>query len=174
MRYIGGELPAAALRVLHVGHIHSQNHQADGLIPGGNPAQEKLIGSSLPLSFQLTVACFEGGLHRGGHLGPAVHGTEGSAHAGFIRGKEPPGCRVQTQHRPAAVQQHQPLVHILGDLIEFVGLSPETLQLIFDLFVLLMDAHQQRRQLLIGVVFQGVLQIQMVQWLHDLAGYPVG
>ena len=65
-------------------------------------------------------------------------------------------------------------MHILGDLIEFVGFSPETLQLIFDLFVLLMDAHQQRRQLLVGIVFQRVLQIQMVQRLHNLAGYPVG
>ena len=61
--HVGGKLPAVLLRVLYSGNIHRQDHQADHLAAGGNPAQQELIGPALPLGLQLTVALPEGFLH---------------------------------------------------------------------------------------------------------------
>ena len=171
--HVGGKLPAVLLRVLYSGNIHRQDHQADHLAAGGNPAQQELIGPALPLGLQLTVALPEGFLHCAGHFRLPVHRAEGFSDAAVVRAEELLRRRVQAQHRAAAIQEHQTLVHIRGDLVEFIRLSLQRLQLVLDPFALLLDTNQQGRQFLIGVVFQRMLQIELVQRLHDLAGYPV-
>ena len=120
MGNVGGELPTALLRVLYVGNVHSQDHQTDDVIAGGNAAQKKLVGSPLPLRLQLAVALTKGSVHRGGHVGLSVNGTEGPSQGGFVRAEERLGRRIQAQHCSAAVQQHQTLVHMEGDLLKFV------------------------------------------------------
>ena len=40
--------------------------------------------------------------------------------------------------------------------------------------MLLMNPVQKRRQFFIGVILQGVLQVQMVQRLHNFLRYPFG
>ena len=61
-----------------------------------------------------------------------------------------------------------------GDLLKFIGFPPKLLHLRGDLIVLTMDAVQERRDLLIYIVFQWLLQIQAVQGLHDLICHPAG
>lgn len=104
----------------------------------------------------------------------AVHRQEVPAHTAVVRLKEPAGGVVDTEHRSFLVQQYQTLLHTAGDLGELIGLLPQGPQLGVDLLVLVVDAAQERGQLLVGVVFQRVLQIQPVQGVHDAAGQSPG
>ena len=104
----------------------------------------------------------------------AVHRQEVTAHTALVRLKELTGGVVDAEHRPLLVQQHQPFLHTAGDLGELVGLLPQGPQLGVDLLVLVVDAAQKRSQLLVGVVFQRMLQVQPVQGIHDAAGQAAG
>ena len=65
------------------------------------------------------------------------------------------------------VEQDEPLAHTAGDLREFVGLFAQLAQLRPDLDVLVVDALEQRRELLIGVVIERVLEIEAVERIDD-------
>ena len=104
----------------------------------------------------------------------AVHRQEVTAHTAVVRLKEPAGGVVDAEHRPFLVQQYQTLLHTAGDLGELIGLLPQGPQLGVDLLMLVVDAAQKRSQLLVGVVFQRMLQVQPVQGIHDAAGQAAG
>lgn len=96
------------------------------------------------------------------------------AHAVLLRVEQSTGRRVDADDLALLVQQHQPLLHAAGDLAELVPLPPQLAQLGVDLAALLVDASQQGRQLLVGIVLQRVLQIQLVEGLYDMLGQPPG
>ena len=174
MGHIGGELPSVLLRVFRLCDVQRQNHKADGLLPGGNAAEEELINSSFALGFQLMQAIPERGFHSGSHFRLPLHPQEGSAHAVTVGVKQLPRRGIDAQHNAVAVQKHQPFPHIGGNLLQFVIFLPKGLHLRTDFFVLLLDANQQRGQFFVSIVLQRMLQIQLVQRLHNFAGHPVG
>ena len=83
-----------------------------------------------------------------------------------------PCRRVDAQDRIAAVEQHQPLPHTVGDLVELILPLLQIPCLPVDFPALGMDAGQQRGQLLIYIVVQRMLQIQSVQRLRDAPRQP--
>ena len=72
------------------------------------------------------------------------------------------------------VEQDKALAHAAGDLREFVGLFAQLAQLRLDLDVLAVDALEQRRELLIGVVIERVLEIEAVERIDDAPRQPSG
>ena len=115
------------------------------------------------LHMDLAVAGGHGFLQCGADVPATVHRQEILAQAGLVHLENPAGGGVDAQHSPGVVQQHQALLHMGGDLLELVGPAAQVRQLAVDLPPLDVDAAQQGGQLLIGVVFQGVLQIQGIQ-----------
>ena len=171
---VGGELPAVALGVLLLCHVEGQQHCTHHLAAGLDAAHIQLVLPAIALAAQLAVALLPGCLHRKAQLMAAVHRQEVTAHTALVRLKELTGGVVDAEHRPLLVQQHQPFLHTAGDLGELVGLLPQGPQLGVDLLVLVVDAAQKRSQLLVGVVFQRMLQVQPVQGIHDAAGQAAG
>ena len=97
----------------------------------------------------------------------AVDGQEVLPHARAAHAVEPLRRRVDTQHDARVVEQDEPLAHTAGDLREFVGLFAQLAQLCPDLDVLVVDALEQRRELLIGVIIERVLEIEAVERIDD-------
>ena len=170
MGYVGGKLPAALLRRLLLGDIKGQQHRPQDVGAGLDAGDVKLINAAQPLDTDLAVTGVHGGRQRVADVAAAVHRQEILAQAALAGAEHPAGGGVDAEHRAAFVQQHQPLLHVGGDLTELVGPAAQVRQLPVDLLALHIDAAQQRRQLLIGVVFQRVLQIQGIQRGGDPAG----
>ena len=167
---VGGELPAALLRRLLLGDVEGQQHRAQHVFAGPDAGDIELINAARALHMDLAVAGGHGFLQCGADVPAAVHRQEILAQAGLVRLENPAGGGVDAQHGPGVVQQHQALLHMGGDLLELVGPAAQVRQLAVDLPPLDVDAAQQGGQLLIGVVFQGVLQIQGVQGRGDASG----
>ena len=167
---VGGELPAALLRRLLLGDVEGQQHRAQHVLAGPDAGDIELINAARALHMDLAVAGGHGFLQCGADVPAAVHRQEILAQAGLVRLENAAGGGVDAQHSPGVVQQHQALLHMGGDLLELVGPAAQVRQLAVDLPPLDVDAAQQGGQLLIGVVFQGVLQVQGVQGRGDAAG----
>ena len=120
------------------------------------------------------MAVLHGGLDRGAHLMAALHRQKILADAAGVRAEESLRRRIDAQNRPVVVQQHQSLLHAAGDLGKLVGLPLQLAKLAVDLLALAADSSEQRRQLLIGVVVQRMLQIQLVERLDDVLRQPLG
>ena len=95
-------------------------------------------------------------------------------HAVTVRVQQPPRRRIDAEDGARLVQQHQSLVHAAGDLVKLLRPLPQLAHLPVDLAALVLHAPQQRRQLLVGIVLQRMLQIQPVQRLGDTPCQPPG
>ena len=174
MGHVGGELTAVALGKGLLRDVEGQQHRAGALAVddgGGNVelvlvAVPRQAGLAMALGGRVTEGAADGGI--------PFHRQEIAARAGVIRLEDTAGGGVETQHRAVLVQQHQSLVHVGGDLLELLRLAAEAAELVVDLTALVLQPPQQRRQLLVGVIVQRVLQIQPVQRLDDAAGHPPG
>ena len=116
----------------------------------------------------------QGGVKGAAHLSAALDGQKVLSHAATVGTEQRLSRRIDAEDLTPLVQQHQTLLHAACDLIEFIPLALQFPQLGIDLAALLVDAAQQGRQLLVGVVIQRVLQIQLVQGLHNVAGHTPG
>ena len=101
-----------------------------------------------------------------------IHRQEILPHAVFRRVQQPSGRRIDAQDDPCLVQQHQTLAHAAGDLLKFLRPAAQLVHLPVDLAALMFHAAQQGRQLLVGLIFQRMLQIQSVQRLRDAPRQP--
>ena len=161
---IGGEFAAVLLGLLLLGDVEGQNDRAAGL----DARQVELVDARVAVHPEGAVPAAHGLLDRRAHLNTALNGQEILPDAGRIRVEQLLRRRVDAQDRPAVVQQHQPLLHAAGDLGKLVGPALQLAELAVDLVALAVDAAQKRRQLLIGIVVQRVLQIKVVQRLDDV------
>ena len=168
--HIGGELPAVALGQRLLRHVEGQHHRAGNVALGADAADVQLVLPAVPLRVDLAVALRHGGLQRVAHLSAALDGQEVLPQTGGVGVEQAAGRGVDAEDHTRFVQQHKALLHAAGDLLKFVLLAPQLLYLRVDLAALLVDAAQQGRQLLIGVVVQRVLQIQLIQGLYDMLG----
>ena len=172
VRHVGGELPPHPLGFRLLRHIKGQQNRTQHLAVGFDTAEIKLVFPASPLCPQLTVPGLGGVMDGGGQVRMAIHCQEILSYAGTVRMKQCLGRRIDAEDAPAVVQQHQTFPHTAGDLFKFVLPLPEVSGPMADLLLLGVDPPQQRRQLLIGVVVQRVLQIQPVQRLHHPSGRP--
>ena len=72
-----------------------------------------------------------------------VYLKEAAAYAGFLRSEDSHGSRVDGANMGLLIQHHQALLHMGGDLNEFIGLALEFAHLGIDLQMLLVDPAQQ-------------------------------
>lgn len=100
------------------------------------------------------MAVVGGGLNGGADLVAALDGQKVPADALRVRAEERLRRGVDAQDIAVLVEQDEPLAHTAGDLRELVGLFAQLAQLRLDLDVLVVDALEQRRELLIGVVIE--------------------
>ena len=100
----------------------------------------------------------------------ALDGQKILMHAAAVGCKQALGRRIDAEDHALFVHQDQALGHIGCNLVEFVRPALKRAQLVGNLAALLMDAREQRRQLLIGVVFQRLVQIQPVERRDNPAG----
>lgn len=63
------------------------------------------------------------------------------------------------------IEQHHPLIHAGGDLSQLVVALPQSLHLLGELLVLVVDAPQEGEQLLVDIVGEGIIQIQGIDGL---------
>ncbi len=82
--------------------------------------------------------------------------------------------RIDTQDRPLLVHHNQAFLHAPCDLFKLICPGLQLLHLGIDLPALLLDAPQQGGQLLVGVIFQRVVQIQGVEGLDNSFCHPTG
>ncbi len=171
---VGGELAAVALGIGLLGNVEGQQHRAHHLAVGLDAGHVELVLAAIALHTGLAVAGVHSVVERVADGAAALHGQQGLAHAGRIGVKHGAGGRVHAEDGAAVVHQHQALGHAGGDLLELLGPAAQRTQLIVDLTPLVLQTAQQRRELLVGVIFQGVLQIQGIHGLCDAAGHAAG
>ncbi len=164
-----GELAAGLLRRLALGDIERQQHRADRRAVCADAADIKLPYAPAALGARFAMSL----LHRSGdgkaHIMAAVNGQEIPAHAAPVRAEEHARRGIDAQHRPFLVQQHESLAHIIRDLRKFIFLPLQLGKLRVDLPVLAVDAPEQRGELLISVVIERMLEVQLIERLHDAA-----
>ena len=170
MGHIGGELPPHPLGLRLLRHVKGQQHNTQRVAAGVDTAEVELIDPSAPLRPQLAVAGFHGAADGGAEIRVPLHRQEIPTDAVRVRVENRPCRRVDAQDRIAAVEQHQPLPHTVGDLVELILPLLQIPCLPVDFPALGMDAGQQRGQLLIYIVVQRMLQIQPVQGFHHPSG----
>ena len=174
MRDIRRELPAVALGKLLLRDVKGQNDRAEEFPVGRDAADIELIHAARALGAHLAVAVRDGGLNGGADLVAALDGEKVPAHALRVRTEEHLRRGVDAQDAAVLVEQDKALAHAAGDLRELVGLFAQLAQLHLDLDVLAVDALEQRRELLIGVVIERVLEIEAVERIDDAPRQPSG
>ena len=120
------------------------------------------------------MAVLQSGIDGGADVVAALDGQKILSDARRICAEQRPRGGVDAQNMAVPVEQDQTLAQIVGDLLEFVGLLPQRAKLAADLLMLLVDAPQQGRKLLVGVVFQRMLQVEPVERVGDLLGHRRG
>ena len=174
MGHIGGELPAQLLRPELLRHIEQQQHHAgDGpLVDHGAGIQLIFpVGQRHHRLRPLPIQRLEQQLLEPQIL---VVGQDIRPHAPVAQAQDLPGRRIQDQDLTAVVQQHKPLAHTGSDGIEFIFPMDQVPGLDPHLPLLGIQPPQQRGQLPITAIGHGILQIQLVQRLHDRSGQPTG
>ena len=171
---VGGELPAVALGEGLLRHVEGQQHRAHRLAVGLNAGHVELVLPAILLHARLGAAVFHGVPQGAADGGVPLHRYKGLSHTGTVGAQHRLCRRVDAQHRAAVVQKHKPLGHAGGDLLELLRAAAQGAHLLVDLPPLVLQTAQQGRQLLVGLVFQRVLQIQAVQRLHDPLGDAAG
>ena len=174
MGHIGGKFPAIPLGQRLLCHVERQDHRAGNGALGFDAAHIHLVLPALALRVDLAVALFHGGLQRMAHIAAPFDGQEVLSHTGAACAEQGTGRRVDAEDHALFVQQHQPFPHIAGDLVKFIPLALQFLHMRVDLTALLVDTAQQRRQFLIGIIVHRMLQIQLIERLHNVAGQPPG
>ena len=170
VRDVRRELAAAALGEGLRGHVEGQQHRADHLAVGLDAAEVELVLAPAALGADLAVPVGHRRAEREAHGVLTVHGQEILPDARARHAEERLRGGIDVQHRALFVEQHEPLVHAGGDLCEFVCFLPQLGELGVDLSALAVDAPQERRELLIGVVFQRMLEVERVERLDDALG----
>ena len=93
------------------------------------------------------------------------------AHAVGRGMEDAPCCSVDAQHRAGLAQKHKSLVHAAGDGVKLVALALELLAVGRNLPVLLLDACEKRRKLLVDGNFQRPVEIHGVERHDDAYRY---
>ena len=174
VRDIRRELAAVALGKLLLRDVKGQNDRAEEFPVGRDAADIELIHVARALGAHLTVAVRSGGLNGGADLVAALDGEKIPADALRVRAEERLRRGVDAQDAAVLVEQDKALAHTAGDLREFVGLFAQLAQLRLDLDVLVVDALEQRRELLVGIVVERVLEIEAVERVDDAPRQPSG
>ena len=82
--------------------------------------------------------------------------------------------RIDADNPPFCVQQNKGFFHIFCDLVEFILFLFQRPHLFFNLLPLGVDAVQQGRKLLIGIIVHRFIQIQLIQWVNNTLCHAVG
>ena len=169
---IGGEFPALGLRPAFFRHVQQQQHDA-----GDAAAVFDGVGLHLVLAAQhgeigLRPVARQGLIHHRFQHILLGDGVDADAHEGPGQTDDPGGGGVHGQHHAPVVDQHQTLVHAVGDGIEFPLFALELLLLALELALLGIDAAQEGIQFLITGVGHGIVQVQLVQRPDDGSGQP--
>ena len=173
MRHVGGKLPPQLLGIGLLGDVEGQQHAADAGAVGLDGAGVDAVFPPVPLIAELSVPARKRLPDGGAHGVTAVHVQEAVPDC-VVRPEDTAGGGVDAEHVSLAVEQNESLVQVIGNLGEFVGSALQLLQPAVDFAVLPVDFTEQGRQLLIGVVFKGMLQVEAVQRIDDTLGEPPG
>ena len=174
MGHIGRKLPPQLLGVALFCDIEDQQDDAGHLAVGEDGAGHQLV---------FAFAVGQRGLGMLAGPGPEQHILDflGTVHRqnipahGILIGTQKPGRRlIDAENLTGSAQQRQTLAHGAGDHVKFMLLLLQFRQLVHNLPVLPLNAAQQRRNLFIRLIGQRIVQIQVVEWLHNLLGQPAG
>ena len=120
------------------------------------------------------MSCFARAVDGLRDIGAPVERQEILPDAAGLRAEET-ACRgVDAQNDVFVVKQHETLGHALRDVGELVGLALELAELIVDLLVLAVDPAEQRRNLIVGLRLERVIEIDGVERLDNAVGEPLG
>ena len=172
--HIGGEFPPVLLGLGLLRHVQRQNDRTHDFPLGLNPAQLKQVLPAVALGVDLAAPLAVYRIHGLPQLLLPVHREKVPAHTALIHPEKGLGGGVDAQHHRVLVQKHQTLFHVPGNLLQFLGLLLEICHLPGNLPVLLSDAVKQRRNLLVNLVIQRILQIHLIQRLYNPPCHPPG
>ena len=160
------KFPARLLRRFALGNVKRQQHRAHRR---ADAADVELPDPAAALHTRFTVAFLHGVLNGKTHIMAAVDGQKVLSDAACICAKKLFRRGVDAQHALLLIKQHKALAHAAGDLREFRLLALQLAHLLVDLPVLAVDAPEQRSKLLVGVVFERVLKVKLIERSHNTA-----
>ena len=172
MRHVRREFAAVLLCRFALGDVKSQQHRAHRCRAGEDTAHVKLPDAAAALGAGFAVPLRHRVCNGKADIVAAVKREKILTDAALVRVKKPARGGVNAQHTFFFVEQDETLSHAAGDLRKLHPLLLQLAHLLVDLPVLMVDAPEQRGKLLVGVVFQRVLQIQLVERAHDAARKP--
>ena len=105
------------------------------------------------------------------HCLASVYHQEVQTNTGLAGFKESGCCWVNAQDFAFAVQQYKAFAHGRGSLLKLVGFLFQLCHLGRDLLILLFDAVQKRRDLIVCIAGQRIVQIQVIEGIDDPIGH---
>ncbi|CCY27927.1 unknown [Firmicutes bacterium CAG:114] len=169
---IGGELPPQALPLLSFGDIHHENHRAGHLPVGSNRTGQNLEDVGLAPHQGLGMAAGQGFARGLPDLPPA--GPLPDALGLLLLPQQVKGALIAGEHMVTAVDEQNPFAHVLRQGGKLPLPAAQGVHLPANGAVLLPQAADQGKELLIGLIQPGVFQIQAVDGFGNLPRQPGG
>ena len=162
---VRGELAPQALGALLFGHVDGQQHGAAPLPAGLDGARGQQV---LALAAAQAALGAAGGaaLEELAELPAAVHGEHVAALADAVRAENLPRAAVYAHDEALAVYEDEALAHGAGDGGELLLAAAQLLELAGNLPLLLLHAGQERAELVVRVVLEGLVQVYGVERAH--------
>ena len=171
---IGGKLAAQALGLFPLGHIHDQQRHARKESLGKDRVGLDAVLAAVFFGNSFGALAPAGGQQQVQHGLGAVQGQ--NILAGIVPiGLQHPGCRgIHGQYLVLFVEQHQAFIHVVGDGLKFPAPLVQHTRLFAYFALLAFDAVKQRSHFVIPLVGKGMVQVQLVEGLHDFFGKTGG
>ena len=172
---VGGELPPQPLPLLLLRHIQNHQHRAGDLPVLLHRAGNDLTAVVVLFQQLFTPPAGQCLLHAAAEARLPVQGIDALPLLGGRLGVEQPQHRgVVGQHTGLLVNHQETLAHVLRDSDELLLPALQISHLPLDLPLLAAELGQQRRQLLIRLAAGWIVQVDVVDGLHQLPGHPGG
>jgi len=171
---VGRKLLAQPFPLLPLRHVHDQHRHTGHLPAGHHRIGDDLPGDAGNLLHRIGAYPGQRRLHRSEDLGHAAVPAQVFHLALFSLSQQLEGAVVAGQNIGAVVHQQKALAHIVGQRGELPLALAQLIHLPADGAVLLLNPGDQRRQLRIGLIHQRVVQVNLVDGVHNVPGQPEG
>ena len=172
VRHVCGKFAARLLGGFALGNVEAQKNGSDFFARGLDAADVELIDAPGELDAGLAVTRFARAVDGLRNISAPVERQEILPDAACLRAEKLTCRRVDAQNDVLIVEQHEALRHALRDVCELVGLALELAELIVDLLMLAVNPAEQRRDFVVGLRLERVIEIDGVERLDNAAGEP--
>ncbi len=174
MGHVRRELAADPLGVRPVGDVEGEQHAPQHAAARLDAAHVEPVLAPSPRDARLAAPAGHGLAERAPYLVGAVDRGEAPPHARVVDAEQGFGRPVHREDREGVVEQDEPLPHAAGDLVELVGPPLELAHLGLDARMLLVEAPEQGRELVVHVVLERAVEVEGGQRRGDVLREALG